>query len=129
MYGQAENSFIDEISRLMNEWIHESSLKDITFKAIMVMSGLLLQKPSRKSKSNDHLKSLKNQMKLWYAGVIIELLKQAETTHKDLRVSNAPSTIGEIPKKFTLEMRKGNINSAIKLLADSMQNGILPFIK
>ena len=111
MYGQAENSFIDEISRLMNEWIHESSLKDITFKAIMVMSGLLLQKPSRKSKSNDHLKSLENQMKLWYAGVIIELLKQAEATHKDLRVSNAPSTIGEIPKKFTLEMRKGNINA------------------
>ena len=129
MYGQAENSFIDEISRLMNEWIHESSLKDITFKAIMVMSGLLLQKPSRKSKSNDHLKSLENQMKLWYAGVIIELLKQAEAAHKDLRVSNAPSTTTEIPKKFTLKMRKGNINSAIKLLADSKQNGILPFIK
>ena len=76
MYGQAENSFIDEISRLMNEWIHDSPLKDIAFKAIMIMSGLLLQKPSRKSKSNDHLKSLENQMKIWYAVVIIYFLKK-----------------------------------------------------
>ena len=62
--GQAGKSFIDKISRLMSKWIHESPLKDIAFKAIMVMLGLLLQKPSRKSKSKDHLKSLENRMKL-----------------------------------------------------------------
>ena len=114
------------MSRLMNEWIRESPLKDIAFKAIMVMPGLLLQKPSRKSKSKDHLTSLENRMKLWHAGEIMELLKEAETIQKDLRVSNTPSTIAEISKKFTREMRKGNINSAMKLLADNMQNGILP---
>ena len=43
--GQAGKSFIDGISRLMDEWIHESPLKDIAFKAIMVMRDLLLQKP------------------------------------------------------------------------------------
>ena len=42
------------------------------------------------------------------------------------RVSNIPSTIVEISKEFTRETRKGNINSAMKLLADNMQNGILP---
>ena len=42
------------------------------------------------------------------------------------RVSNIPSTIAEISKEFTRETRKGNINSAMKLLADNMQNGILP---
>ena len=114
------------MSRLMNERIHESPLKDIAFKAIMVMSGLLLQKPSQKSKSKDHLTSLENRMKLWHAGEIMELLKEAETIQKDVRVSNASSIIAEIPKKFTLEMWKGNINSAMKLLTDHMQNGILP---
>ena len=54
--GQAGKSFIDEIFIMMKEWIYESPLKDIAFKAIMVMPGLLLQKPSRKSKSKDHLK-------------------------------------------------------------------------
>ena len=81
----------------------------------MVMPGLRLQKPSRKSKSKDHLKSLENRMKLWHAGEIMELLKETETSQKDLRVSNKPSIIAEISKKFTREMRKGNINSAMKL--------------
>ena len=47
--GQERKSFIDEISKPMNEWIHESPLKDIAFKEVMVMRSLLLQKPSRKS--------------------------------------------------------------------------------
>ena len=58
----------------------------------------------------------------------MELLKKAETTQKDLRVSNTPSAIAEISKKFTREMRKGYINSEMKLLADNIQNGILPLI-
>ena len=42
---QAGKNFIDELSRLMNEWIQELSLKDIAFKTSMVMPTLLLQKP------------------------------------------------------------------------------------
>ena len=53
----------------------------------------------------------------------MELLKEAENIQKDVRVSNTPSTIAEISKKFTREMRTGNIN---KLLEENMQNGILP---
>ena len=64
-------------------------------------------------------------MKLWQAGEM-ELLKGAEIIQKDLRVSKTPSTISEISKKFTHEMRKGNISNAMKLLADNMHNGILP---
>ena len=58
-------------------------------------------------------------MELWYAGEIMELLKEAETIQKDLRVSNTSSTIVEISKKFTHEMRKGNIISNMKLLVDT----------
>ena len=48
--GKAGRKFIDEVSRLMNEWLKDSTLKDIVFKAIMVMLNLLLQKPSHKIK-------------------------------------------------------------------------------
>ena len=91
--GQAGKSFIHEISRLMSEWMHKPLLKDIAFKGIMVMPSLLLQKPSRKSKSKDYLKSLENRIKLWHAGEITELLKEAETIQNDSRVSNTPWTI------------------------------------
>ena len=75
----------------MKEWIHELPLKDIAFKAIIVMSSLLLQKPSQKSKSKDCLKSWENQMELRHAREMNFL-----TIQKDLRVSNTPSTIAEI---------------------------------
>ena len=55
----------------------------------------------------------------------MDLLKEAETIQKDLRVPNKPSTIAAISKKSTREMSKDNINSVMKLLVDKMQNGIL----
>ena len=79
----------------MKEWIHELPLKDIAFKAIIVMSSLLLQKPSQKSKSKDRLKSWENQMELRHAREMNFL-----TIQKDLRVSNTPSTIAEISSLF-----------------------------
>ena len=40
--GKAGKQYIDETSKLMNEWLQESPLKDIAFKAIMIMPTLLL---------------------------------------------------------------------------------------
>ena len=53
--GKAGKKFIEEVFRLMNEWLLDLPLKDIAFEAIMVMRNLLLQKPSQKSKSKDHV--------------------------------------------------------------------------
>ena len=112
--GQVGKKFIDEIFRLMNEWVHKSPLKYIAFKTIKVRPSLLLQKPSGKSKSKDHLKSLENRMELWHAKEIMELLKRADTIQKDIKVSNTPSTIAEISKKITRQMKKGNIDTVVR---------------
>ena len=42
---------IDETTRLMNAWLSDSCLKDIAFKAIIIMPGLVLQKPAENSKA------------------------------------------------------------------------------
>ena len=49
--GKGGKQYIDETTKLMNEWLQESPLKDIAFKVIMVMPNLLLQKPSKNSKA------------------------------------------------------------------------------
>ena len=110
----------------MNEWLHGSPLKDTAFKAILIMPRLLLQKPSQKSKSREHLKALEQCMDLWTSGEILDLLHEEDTIQKNLRPSNIPSTVAEISKKFTREMHKGNVTNAMKQLTDNMQNGILP---
>ena len=90
------------------------------------MPNLLLQKPSQKSKSKDRLSALGRKMEFWESGELMELLKEAETIQKCLKTTNTASTINEISKKFSREMRRGSVHNAIKLLTHNMKNGILP---
>eukprot|EP00794_Sanderia_malayensis_P006354 gene6354-7082_t len=92
----------------------------------MVMTNLLLQKPSKHSKSNDHLKALERRLNLWNEGNLKDLLLEGNTIQANLKSFKKSNNIAEISKKFASEMQKGNVNGAIKLLSDNMQNNILP---
>ena len=121
--GKAGKHYIDEITRLMNAWTNDSPLKVIVFKAIMGMPNPLLQKPFKESKSEDHLKALERRMDLWIAGNIIELFNESLTIQKKLKTLEKPKTVAEISKKFSMEMQKGNVNGAMNILTNNMQNG------
>ena len=84
--GRAGKDYIDEITRFLNVWIHDSAMNDITFKAIMVMPFDILQKPSRNSKAKDHSEALCRRMILWQSGDLLPLFK-AETIQKGLKDS------------------------------------------
>ena len=92
----------------------------------MIMPALLLQKPSKSSKSKDHVAALQRRLDLWDEGNILELIEEGETIQGQLKHINAPQLIADISKKFKEKMSKGNINGAIKLLTNNMGNGILP---
>jgi len=124
--GNAGKSYINELTRLLHSWTSKTALVDIALKAMMIMPSLLLQKPSRTSKAKDHLKALERRLDLWNPGNILELLHEAETIQKSLKTICSKRYISEISKKFASHMHKGNVNAAIKLLTDNMQNGILP---
>ena len=78
-------------------------LKDIVFKAIMVMPSLLLQKPSQKSKSKDHLRALEWRLELWESGEVMELLNESYTIQKNMKATNKMTSINKIYKKFNEE--------------------------
>ena len=52
--GHAGKQFVKELTRIINTWTNDSPLRIIAMKAIHVMPALLLQKPSKKSKSKEH---------------------------------------------------------------------------
>ena len=125
--GNAGKNFIDEIIRLLNSWIDDNDLASISFKAILVMPSLLLQKPSKTSKAKDHLKTLEKRLELWNKGELMSLYKECITIQETFITLNKKRTsIDKTSKKFAKLMHQGNINGAIKLLSDSMNNGILP---
>ena len=99
----------------MNEQLHKFPLKDIAFKAIMIMPNLLLQKPSKNSKVKDHLKALERR-ESWISGNLLELLKKAKTIQKSLRFKKTSANIAEISNRFSQE-----IKSCIVLLHKNIQ--------
>ena len=121
--------FIGEVSRLMSGWLHDSPLKDIAFKAIMVMPSLLLKQTLQKPKSKDHLRALERRLELWESGEVMELLKESDIIQKNMKATNKTTSVNEISKKFTREMRKANFHNAMKLLTNNMKNGVLPLNK
>ena len=56
--GAAGKSYITGGTKLMNGWVNNLPLKNITFKVIRVMLSLLPQKPSKTSTLKDHIKAL-----------------------------------------------------------------------
>ena len=105
--GKAGKHYIDEITRLMNAWTNDSPLKEIAFKAIMVMPNLLLQKPYKESKSKDHCKALARRMDPWLAGNIMELFNESLVIQKKLKSLEKPKTIAEISRNLQWRCRKG----------------------
>ena len=71
----------------MTEWLYDSQSKDTAFKSIMVMSRLLLQKSTQKSKSKDHSRVLETRIEFWASGETMDLLKEVETIQRGLRIT------------------------------------------
>ena len=65
----------------------------------------------------------------WISGDILEFLKEAETIQKSLRSKKTSTNIAEISKRFSQEMKKRNVNTAMKIVTDNMKNGILPLTR
>ena len=109
--------------------VDDSSLKDVAFKAIVVLPSLLLQKPSKKSNTKDHCTALQRRLTLRHDRNVLELLKEGATIQGTLKSVITQNTIREISKKFVKEMHQGNISEAIKQLTNNTQNGVLPLNK
>jgi len=95
-------------------------------KAIHVMPALLLQKPSKTSKSKDHVYALERRLEIWHKGNLRSLLNEAETIQSRLPEPTKKSDIATISKRFRNLMEKGNVNGAIKILTNNMSGGIVP---
>ena len=61
--------------------------KSIALKVYMILSSLLLQKPTRNSKARDHTKKLKERLSTWKGGGIMDLVKEGRIIQERIRTS------------------------------------------
>ena len=123
--GTAGKEFIREMTRLLRQWSSKSALRDVAWKCIMVLPALLLQKPSKESKSKDHVTALKRRLISWKEGDILGLLRECGTIQSRIKLSAPKNTTEATSKRFANLMKQGKMNAAVKLLTSSMQGGIL----
>ena len=78
------------------------------------------------AEAKDHLKALERSIELWNSGDLLDLLKEAETIQENLVSRKTSTNIVEISKKmFSEEIKKRNVNNAMKILSDNVKYGIL----
>ena len=62
--GRVENDFVSEMCNLLQAYSNATAMEVIALKAFVVLQVLLLQKPSTKSKSRDHVHHLQRRLKI-----------------------------------------------------------------
>ena len=97
---------------------------------IFTVGPVLLQKPSRISKSRDHIECLERRLmvKSWKDGDIQTLLHEGKTIQRRLQTfhnTNPSTKNSSVVRSFTKLMLEGKCKAAINLLTESTRGGCL----
>ena len=85
----------------------------------------MLQKPSAKSKSRDHVHHLQRRLNLWKEGRFDELFRKGKGIQQRLESSKKPPSNQQIERIFSRLMVQGKVNAALRYLSDNTNGGIL----
>ena len=97
----------------------------MSLKVIMIMPGILLQKPSFKSNSKQHGETLSRRLVQWFNGDFDELVRESRTIQSMLPKTKPKSDPEHIAKTFAKLMLQGKVRAALRLLDSSSSSGIL----
>ena len=123
--GSDGNSFVQELARLLQAFADGSSLECIRMKAVIILQVLVLQKPSRTSKTREHISHLKRRMALWKAGNLNEILLEERSIQKHLPKSGKYRDKVALAKSFQNLMSHGKVNKALRQLSPNLHGGVL----
>ena len=110
---------------MLQAFANGSQLESIALKASFVMQILLLQKPSKKSKSKDHISHLKRRLELWKQGDIPLLIQEVRCIQRYLHNRPRPSDDNAIARNFGKMMEQGKVKSALRYLSRNSTGGVL----
>ena len=77
--GKVGEDFIEEVTTLFKHFNDSSPFESISFTLISIIMPLLLQKPTKNSKSKEHVRYLEKRLYLWRKGHLEELLEEGRT--------------------------------------------------
>ena len=94
-------------------------------KAVIILQVLVLQKPSRTSKTREHISHLKRRMALCKAGNLNEILLEVRCIQKHLPKSSKYRDKVALAKSFQNLISHGKVNKALRQLSPNPHGGVL----
>ena len=113
----AAKAFTKELSLWLERFNRKTEHHSIALKVYIILPALMLQKPSKTSKSQKHCKTLEHRLAAWKDGRIDELIQECRTIQRRFS-SNERRNKENKAKTFAKLVFQGKINAAIKLLTD-----------
>ena len=124
--GKQGKVFVNEMARLFNAYAEASSLEGVAIKAAMVLPALVLQKPSKTSRSKDHSNCIERRMKEWQAGHFHTLYEEAKSIQARLAATKAPLQSTAKARRFAELIMMGKVKAATRLITEESHAGMLP---
>ena len=115
--GHAGQDFVAEVTKCINYFNQASPLEPIALKMSLLMFPLLLQKPSKKSKSKDHVRCLEERLVLWKKGNLEDLLRKGRVIQRKLQ-SSKHTDPENTDKIFCRLMLHGKVSAALRWVGD-----------
>ena len=84
-HGNIGRSFVNELSRLYKAYAAASSLEGVALAAACIMPTLLLQNPSPRSKTRDHITYLERRLNSWEKGDILALVEEGRSIQRQFK--------------------------------------------
>ena len=109
--------FIKELSLWLERFNYKTEHHSVALKVYIILPALMLQKPSKKSKSQEHCKKLDDRLAAWKDGRIDELIQECRTIQRRFS-SNERRNKEDKAKTFAKLVFREKINAAMKLLTD-----------
>ena len=112
--GAAGKQFIEELNKVVSGFASKASYESAVMEMIMIMPALLLQKPTKKSKSAQHVQALKRRLILWTEGKLDldELLREGKAIQQRMKKSKHSKEHTE--QVFVRLMLQGKVSAAMR---------------
>ena len=123
--GKTERAFVDELSRLHLAYGTASALKSVALKAAIVLSILLLQKPTKRLKIKEHTQCLERRLRSWSNCNLEELLKEGRALQQRLPRHQSAQANSTLARSFSNLMFTGKCKAALDQLSNVQKGGVL----
>ena len=124
--GRAGNRFLDGMTRILNIYIDGTHGSENALYAFFILPALMLQKPSKNSKTKDNVNALQRKFELWCKGNVRELIKESKLLQKRMSKGKSNTSESTLLRNFTNAVTSSNVGLAGKLFDGTTSSSLKP---